>query len=381
MKKTLLVAITMVFILALVSAAQAAPITFAPGDYDNTANTVSAGPTPVVNQTTGNFRDIFWWGTANGLLNGGSDYDFINSGKNLISNGGSPARAIVGGDDNALNFTGVKIPNGGKSFLTIYDTTPGPNTLYGGVLGSLTKNTFDAAAPGGLTISADVLFAPGTHAASAGVVALYSEGQDALALLAHNGGGGNNDVPKLSLIYQSAGVGNVNGIVLKAVTLTDDTSFQGDTAPPPNNTGTTSGDHWYRVIMNVSVSGDTWTETGSFWTHVDPTDPNSALNTKITDLNFSGSLSTPSTSTADLARVLTNPGEVGLMASVTGAYGDGVNTAGGGTAANPLVDNVGVSITNFDVPVVPEPASLLLLGSGLVCLAGFMRKFKMFVQL
>ena len=101
----------------------------------------------------------------------------------------------MGGDDDALNFTGVKIPNGGKNFLTVYDTTPADGTA--------TRNLFDASLPGGLTISADVLFAPGNHGASAGVVALYSEGQDALALLANNGGGGNNDVPTLSLIFQS----------------------------------------------------------------------------------------------------------------------------------------------------------------------------------
>src|SRR5262245_20083345 len=67
--------------------AHAAPITFAAGDYDNTQNQVNAGPTPVNNQTTGKFRDIFWWGSATGV----GDNDYINSGKNLISNGGSPA--------------------------------------------------------------------------------------------------------------------------------------------------------------------------------------------------------------------------------------------------------------------------------------------------
>jgi len=331
-------------------------ITFAPGEYDNTANTVGAGPTPVNNQTTGLFRDIFWWGTATGV----GDFDFINSGKNLISNGGSPARAVVGGDDNALNFTGVGIPNGGKNFLTVYDTTPADGTA--------TRNLFDASQPGGFTLSADILFAPGNHPAAGGVVAMYNEGQDGLALLASNGAGNNHDFPNLSLVFQSAGVANTNGnagLVLASVDLSA-TSFLGDTDSTVD-TGPLSGDHWYRVIMNLSVSGDTWTETGSFWNHSDPTNPNSALGTKITDLNLNGSLSVPSSSTLDLSRVLTNPGEVGLMASNTGGLGDGVDTVHGGTGANPLVDNVGVSITNFGLTqnVADGGMTLALLGASL----------------
>ncbi len=348
LKRLFLVVLVVSCLVACPAISSAVVITFAPGDYDNTQNQVNAGPTPVNNQTTGLFRDIFWWGSATGV----GDNDYINSGKNLISNFGSPARAVVGGDDNALNFTGVGIPNGGKSFLTIYDTTPAD--------GIATRNLFNFSQPGGQTISADVLFAPGNHAADAGVVALYSEGQDALALVAHNGGGNNPDVPKLSLIFQSAGAGNVNGIVLNSVNLPS-TSFVGDTSAVA--TGSNSGDHWYRVIMNVSVSGDTWTETGSFWTHTDPTDPNSPLATKITDLNGSGSLSVPSASAVDGTRVLTNPGEVGLYAANYGGLGDGC-CGPGGTPANPLVDNVGVSITNFDPGVIPEPTTLSLLALG-----------------
>src|SRR5678816_1478459 len=54
--------------------ARASTISFAPGDYDNTQNQVNAGPTPVNNQTTGSFRDIFWWGSATGV----GDKDYIN---------------------------------------------------------------------------------------------------------------------------------------------------------------------------------------------------------------------------------------------------------------------------------------------------------------
>jgi hypothetical protein len=47
--------------------AMATVITFAPGDYDNTANTVTGNPiTTHNNQTTGSFRDEFWWSINNG---------------------------------------------------------------------------------------------------------------------------------------------------------------------------------------------------------------------------------------------------------------------------------------------------------------------------
>ncbi|MEX0642813.1 MAG: PEP-CTERM sorting domain-containing protein [Pirellulales bacterium] len=343
-------ALVAVCVLAFPFVSVATLITFAPGDYDNTQNTVAAGPTPQNNQTTGYFRDIFWWGSANGV----GDHDYINSGKNLISNGGSPQRAVVGGDDDALNFTGVGIPNGGKNFLTIYDTTPGDGTA--------TRDLFDFSQPGGQTISADVLFTPGNHSASAGVVALFSEGQDALALLAHNGGGNNPDVPSLRLIFQSQG----NGITLASVPLgAGGTQFLGDTNPglnPAQAVGSTSGDHWYRVIMNIAVNGDAWTQTGSFWNHTDPTDPNSPLGTKITDLNFAGSLSSPGN-----LLDLTNPGEVGLMAHTGEGFGDGCGPAC--NPANPLVDNVGVSITNFDPGIIPEPSTLVLVLFGSLAIA------------
>src|SRR5262245_43255828 len=91
LRQVFVLAIAVAFTVVLTCVTHAAVISFAPGDYDNTQNQVNAGPTPVNNQTTGLFRDIFWWGSANGV----GDNDYINSGKNLISNGGSPARAVV----------------------------------------------------------------------------------------------------------------------------------------------------------------------------------------------------------------------------------------------------------------------------------------------
>jgi hypothetical protein len=332
------------------SAAHATTITFAPGEYDNTANTVTgtnAAPVYNNNQTTGVFRDVFWYGTAyNGGTVGVGSPDFINSGANLISNGGSPARATPGGDNTSLNFTGQRIGSGNASFLSIYDTTPGDNAQ---------SNLFSAV--GGLELSADVLFAPGQHAAAGGIVALYNGGQDGLALLASNGGGNNADAASLSLVFQQAG----DPTALTSINLAGAT-FLGDTNGAIA-TGSQSGDHWYRVVMNLSATGDLWSITGSFYGHTDATDPNSALGALLGSLTYSGSLSNPGNPLD-----LTNPGQIGLMAYTPESFGDGLGA--GGTGADPRTDNLGVSITNFTFPgggnAVPEPATwaMMIMGFG-----------------
>ena len=253
-----------------------------PGDYDNTVNTT------VNNQTTGMYRDVIWWGKASPFAQ-----DYINANMNLISNGGSPARAVVGGDDYAINFTGQRSGGdpAGQSWITVFDTTPADKT-------AATRSNFDFTVPGGVTLKADVLFATG-HVSAGGILAMYNEDtEDGLALVAQNrSGGSSDDFAKLKLVYQIAGTGtdlasvNVGSAV--------GSSFEQDTNPGltlAQRIGPTSGDHWYRLVMNVSVTGannDQVTVTGSFYKHLDPTNPTSATETlalKITDLTWSGTL-------------------------------------------------------------------------------------------
>ena len=95
----------------------------------------------------------------------------------------------------------------------------------------------------------------------------------------------------------------------------------------------------------VVVTGDTFMMTGSMQSHTIGTDPTSPLNMgSIWSLMYSGSLSDPNPAPG-LDRVLTNPGEVGVMAM--------------GNESISLPDNVGISITNFEV--VPGPGAVTLL--------------------
>jgi hypothetical protein len=207
--------------------------------------------------------------------------------------------------------------------MSIYDTTPGDGTA--------TKNTFQG---NGLQVSADVLFVK--HNTSGGVVALYNEGQDGLALVAHNGDGTNADHARVDLVFQSQG----QGTVLQQLILPFG-AFQTAASANGNKTGP---DFWYRVIMDLVIVGDTFTITGTFKNHSDPNNPNSALGSTITVITFTGSLSDPD-NPATLH--LNNPGEVGLVAL--------------GNESIDFPDNIGISLTNFGVTTVPEPKSVLLL--------------------
>ena len=309
----------------------AAAITFSTLDYDNTANVVNAGPSPVNNQTTGYFRDLYWWSINNNAPRVGSP-DFINQGHQLILVNNHAVDGGVG--PTTLNFTGPSV-SGGQAYVTLYDTTPA----------DVAPSLFDFGVAGGLTISQDILFIK--HSTSVGLLTMFNQGQDGLALLAHNGDGNNPDHGRMSLIFQNGGT----GIEVASTGNLPFTNFIDDA--------------WYRMTMNVAVVGNTWTVNGAFYNHQNSTDPNSALGALITSLTFSGSMLDPEPS----ARVLSSPGQVGIIAL--------------GNESISLPDNVGVSVTNFNIPtdfntnaVTPEPGSLLLLGSGMLAVRRYVRRKK-----
>src|SRR5678815_4123999 len=189
--KLLIGAAALAFVALPARSALADTVTFAPGDYDNSQNLVTAGPVYTNTQTTGQFRDVFWWRDQASGAPFIPSADYINSGKNLVLCGVAACDNGTGAFT-ALNFTGPdQAPEFGVTYLTLYDKDAN----------GAGENNFDASAPGGLTISADVLFAS-NHATSGGVVMMYNEGQDGLALLADNAGG-TGDHGTLDLVWQS----------------------------------------------------------------------------------------------------------------------------------------------------------------------------------
>lgn len=332
MKRCCPVFLSVLCLLSTVATAHAA-ITFAPGDYDNKPNTVSNSSVPTNIQTTGFFRDEIWWAINNGDPRASSP-DYINAGKNLIDVNN---HATPGGQYNALNFTGPAI-NGGQYYLSVYDDLSKPG-----------KSLFDASQ--GMTVSADVLFTPGGHDSAGGVMTLYDEDQDGLALLANNVGGNNADNATLDLVF-------LNSSGSQLLTTVDlDNTLVGS----PHGT-TFVGDTWYHVSLSVLVQGDVVSVLGTIQNHVTGSDPTSALGTTITTLTFTESLSNPDAS----ARALTNPGEVGIV-----AWGNNIGGSGNPPPFDNPTDNVGISVTNFGVDgggntnpalgtTVPEPGSLIV---------------------
>jgi hypothetical protein len=172
----------------------------------------------------------------------------------------------------AINFTGSAKSSGGDTWITVYDATPADDTV---------KNTY-----GSIRLSADVLIHAYNNKKGAGMLALFNEGtgQMGLALVLYNNG--NTDSLALGTVNKATGTFTV----LTTVSLGADIGE----------------DAWYRLTMDVVVSGANVVVTGKVFQHTTATDPNSPTGAQIGGtLSFGGALPTGVAAT----------GEVGIVAS------------------------------------------------------------------
>ena len=154
----------------------------------------------------------------------------------------------------AINFTG-STGSGGDAWITVYDATPATpdeDPVYGSV-----------------RLSADVLIQTYNNKKGAGLLALFNEGagQKGLSLVIYDSG--NSDSLVLGTVDPATGVFTA----LTTVSLG----------------GNILENQWYRLTMDVVVSGGNVSVTASVFQHATPTDPNSPLGAQINGtLSFSG---------------------------------------------------------------------------------------------
>jgi hypothetical protein len=179
----------------------------------------------------------------------------------------------------AMNFTG-SAGAAGDTWITVYDETPGTPNFTGSI-----------------NLSADVLSHAYNNKKGAGLLALHNEidGKKGLALIVYNSG--NTD----SLVLATLNHQNGTLAVLKTVSLGS----------------AINQDQWYRLSMDVAVTGPAVTVTGTVRRHPLPGNADSPLGTQVGGpLTFSGTLGSGSlTGVGDT-------GEVGIVASATGAVAD-----------------------------------------------------------
>jgi len=194
-----------------------------------------------------------------------------------------PADIAVGPDlggtgHSAINLTG-SAPSAGDTWIAVYDATPADDT---------TQNTF-----GSVHLAGDVLIHAYNNKKGAGLLALFNEpaGKAGLALVVYDGGG--SDSLALGTVSKSSGAFTA----LTSVSL---------------GSGILEN-AWYRVTMDVAVSGGNVTVTGKVFQHSDPTDPGSAVAAQVgVTLN----------TTRALPAGVDPTGEVGVVASAFSAAVD-----------------------------------------------------------
>jgi hypothetical protein len=164
-----------------------------------------------------------------------------------------PGPDLGGTGQTAMNFTGTGASSG-DTWITVYDSTPADGSV---------QNAF-----GSVHLSSDVLIHTYNNRKGAGLVALLNEGpgQKGLALLMFNSG--NSDSLALGTVDQASA----------AFTSLATTALGGNVVE----------NVWYRVTMDVSVSGATVAVTGTVFRHTTPSDPASPLGTQVGVVNFNG---------------------------------------------------------------------------------------------
>lgn len=181
---------------------------------------------------------------------------------------------LGGTGETAINFTGTA-GSGGDSWITVYEGTPVPTNF------------------GNVSLRADVQIHRFNNKKGAGLFALYNEVADkkGLALIIYNAG--NTDTLVLNTLDQG------NGKLVPIAT----TSLGAGILE----------DKWYRLEMDVVVSGANVTVTGKVFRHVDPSDADSGLDTQVgTTLSFAGARPAGVDAT----------GEIGIVASAVSAVVD-----------------------------------------------------------
>jgi hypothetical protein len=178
----------------------------------------------------------------------------------------------------AINFTGSS-GSAGDTWITVYDATPADDTV---------KNTY-----GSIILSADVLIHRYSNKKGAGLLALFNEGtgQKGLALVIYDSG--NTDTLALGTVNKATGTFTALTTVSLGAGIAENA--------------------WYRLTMDVVVSGPNVVVTGKVFRHTTATDPNSAVDGQVGGtLSFSGARPAGVDAT----------GEVGIVAQATSAVVD-----------------------------------------------------------
>ncbi len=178
----------------------------------------------------------------------------------------------------AINLTG-SAGSGGDTWISVYDATPADDAV---------QNVF-----GNVGLAADVLVHAYNNKKGAGLLALFNEGagKAGLALVVFDRGGSDS----LALGFVSKATGKFTAL----------TSVSLGSGIVENA--------WYRLTMDVAVSGANVTVTGRVFRHATPTDPESALGAQV-GATLATTKARPSGVDAS--------GEVGIAAAAVSAAAD-----------------------------------------------------------